>query len=238
MKKREICAIILARAGSRRLTSKNIINLYGSPLIAYTIRAARKSKYINRIICSTDSIAIASIAQKYGAEIPYIRPKKLALNKTTSIDSLIHVLNYLEKKQNYYPDIVVLLQPTSPLRTERHIDQAIELFYSKQPKSLVSVKKIKEYIYCLRVIVDGKLRSVGRKFPGKISDVGDYYCANGAIYIATQEIIQGLKTFWTNDTIPYIMDDVASIDIDTEFDLRTAEVFLNNRYLCNRKGLT
>jgi N-acylneuraminate cytidylyltransferase/CMP-N,N'-diacetyllegionaminic acid synthase len=230
MKKLEICAIILARGGSKRLPGKNVIKLAGKPLIAYTIEAAKKSKYITRIICSTDSKQIASEAKKFGADIPFIRPNHLSEDETPTMDSLIHVVKYLKKQERYVADIVVLLQPTSPLRLSKHIDEAIQMFGNEEAKSLISVREVKMN---LRTVINGKLvqlKDLESTIFKKNKEIErGLYCANGAIYISMTKNLLREKTFSTDNTIPYVMDDVSSIDIDNEFDYNLAEVYLNGQ---------
>ncbi|MFH0772178.1 MAG: acylneuraminate cytidylyltransferase family protein, partial [Candidatus Omnitrophota bacterium] len=204
MKKFEVCAVILARAGSRRLPGKNTTDFCGKPLIARTIEAAKNSRYIKRIICSTDSEDIAKISKRCGAEAPFIRPKELALDETSSVDSLLHALRYAAESENYFPEIVVLLQPTSPLRTSRHIDEALELFISKRPKSVVSVKRSKITPPYLKTLAGNKLVSLecAKKNCSNVRKADrDYYCANGAIYITSPETLRLCKTFWTDNTL-------------------------------------
>ena len=140
---KKFLAIIPARGGSKGIPKKNIKSLLGKPLIQYTIESALKSKYLDKIVVSTDDKKIADISEKLGAEIPCLRPKKLARDNTLILPVLQHMVNFLKKKENYNPFAIVLLQPTSPLRTVRHIDEAIELFL-KKPKadSLVSVMQV------------------------------------------------------------------------------------------------
>ena len=121
-----LLAIIPARGGSKRLPRKNILDLSGKPLIAWTIEAALNSKYIDRIVVSTDDQEIANISIKHGAEVPFLRPKSLATDDASSIDTVINVLGEIEIIDQHY-EYIVLLQPTSPLRTEIDIDKAIEL---------------------------------------------------------------------------------------------------------------
>src|SRR3989344_1132419 len=123
-KKKKILAIIPARGGSKGIPGKNIKLLAGKPLIAHSIEAARNSRFINRVIVSTDDEHIANAARKYGAEI-IMRPKELAEDKTPMDPVLQHAVEFLEK-ENYIPEAVMLLQPTSPLRTTEHINEAIE----------------------------------------------------------------------------------------------------------------
>ena len=137
MKNKKILAIIPARGGSKGIPRKNIKLLAGKPLIAYTIEAALKSKYLDRVIVSTEDREIAETSRHYGAEV-IKRPKILAKDKAKTIDVIFHLLNVLKEK-NYIPEIIVLLQPTSPLRIVKDIDKAIELFLKEKCESVVSV---------------------------------------------------------------------------------------------------
>tara|TARA_Y100001980_G_C14449958_1_gene234102 strand:+ start:196 stop:903 length:708 start_codon:yes stop_codon:yes gene_type:complete len=123
--KKKIVAIIPARAGSKELINKNIIHLNSKPLIYYTIKAAKLSKHVDKIIVSTDSIKIKEIAEKYGAEVPFIRPDSLSGDSATSEEVLTHAVKYLEKEEKYFPDIVVYLQITDVFRTKNMIDDCI-----------------------------------------------------------------------------------------------------------------
>ena len=123
----EVLAIIPARGGSKSIPGKNIYPILGKPLLAYTIESAKKSKLINRVIVSTDDPKIAEIAQKYGAEVPFTRPSKLAEDNTPDFPVFQHTLNWLEEKENYKPDIIVHLWATSPFRKDGDIDKAIEM---------------------------------------------------------------------------------------------------------------
>ena len=134
---KKILAVIPARGGSKGLPDKNILPLFEKPLISWTIEAALKSKYIDRCIVSTDSDAIAVIANRFGAEVPYLRRKNLAEDESSTDDVLIHVIKSLKEEF----DILILLQPTSPLRTERDIDGALNNFLDKEAEALVSVVK-------------------------------------------------------------------------------------------------
>lgn len=122
-----VCAIVPARGGSKRIPQKNIKLLAGKPLIAYTLEEAKKSKYIDRIVVSTDHEAVAGVAGQWGAETPFLRPAELAADDATDLQVFTHALEWLEQHEYYRPDVVVQLRPTSPLRTAEHIDSAIEL---------------------------------------------------------------------------------------------------------------
>lgn len=143
----EILAIIPARGGSKGIPMKNIISLAGKPLIYYSIKAAKDSKFITRIIVSTDNKKIGQIANKFGAETPFFRPKKISGGNASTNDAIQHTLNYLKKNESYVPDIVVLLQPTSPLRKSKTIDKAIRKFRKDKPDILLEISKIKSHPY-------------------------------------------------------------------------------------------
>lgn len=127
IKKYNVFGLILARGGSKRIPGKNIKDLCGKPLIWYTIDAAKKSKYLDRVILSSEDPAIIAVAKQYGVEVPFVRPKEFAEDTATDFPVFTHALEWLEKNENYKPDIVVQLRPTSPLRTAEHIDKAVEL---------------------------------------------------------------------------------------------------------------
>ena len=128
----EILAIIPARGGSKGIPKKNIRMVDGHPLISYSIQAALESKIINRIICSTDSKNIGNIAQKYGAEVPFLRPLELAQDNTSDLETFYWLLTELKDRENYNPEIIVQLRPTSPIRLRGQIDEAIDLIINNQ----------------------------------------------------------------------------------------------------------
>jgi len=136
-KDKKILALIPARGGSKGLPRKNIKPLLGKPLIAWTIEQSLASKYLDKVVVSTEDKEIAEISKKYGAEVPFIRPKELAKDDTPSIDVVLHAIDFLEKKELF--NIIVLLQPTSPLRTISDIDNSIEFLFSKNAQAIISV---------------------------------------------------------------------------------------------------
>ncbi len=139
-----ILAIIPARAGSKSIKNKNLIKIKNKPLIYYPIQTAKKSNFINRIIVSTDSTKIKKTAIKYGAEVPFLRPKKISGFLSKDIEYLKHCIRWLEKKDNYKPDFLVLLRPTTPFREKNIIDKAIKFFLKNKSDSLRSVSVSKE----------------------------------------------------------------------------------------------
>ena len=135
--KRCLC-VIPARGGSKRLPHKNIKNLCGKPLIQWTVEAGIGSKSIDRLIVSTDDLEIAEISKSCGAEVPFIRPETLATDSSSSYSVLEHAYQYLFEQGDYY-DYIIMLQPTSPLRTSNHIDEAVKLLKDKQADGVISV---------------------------------------------------------------------------------------------------
>jgi len=147
MKIMEILSIIPARGGSKGIPLKNIVPLNKIPLITYSIKSAKKSKLINRVVVSTDNQKIASIAKKYGADVPFLRPKKISKDNSSTQDSIVHTLDYLEEFEGYVPDIVVLLQPTSPLRNTNNIDKSIRKLKKEKSDIILEISKIKTHPY-------------------------------------------------------------------------------------------
>jgi len=140
--KKKIVALIPARGGSKRLPNKNILPLSGQPLISHSIKSAKASKYIDRVIVSTDSEAIAQVCRKSGAEVPFLRPQEIAGDKTSDYPVIAHALNWLEKEEKYFADIVVWLRPTVPLREKDLIDRCIETIVQKNTDSVRSVRNV------------------------------------------------------------------------------------------------
>ena len=224
----EVLAIIPARGGSKGVPKKNIRLLAGKPLIAYSIEQAKESKYISRAIVSTENEEIAEIAREWNAEV-IKRPKELARDDTPTIDVIIHVLDSLRKEEKYISDIVVLLQPTSPLRTSKDIDNAIELFLNNQNcLSLVSVTEFDHPPFWAMEIEENLLKPIfGEEyFRMRRQELPKAYRPNGAIFISTPRVLYEYKTFYTPKTIAYVMPPERSVDIDTEFDFLLAEFLI------------
>ena len=208
---KRILAIIPAREGSKGIVNKNIIDLNNKPLIAYSIEAAKESNYIDDVIVSL----------KYGAEVPFFRPKSLATDNSKTIDSIIYTINRLRDMGREY-DVLILLQPTSPMRTVKHIDESLSLFFKNNQESLVSVNQIDISPILVRTIKNGKLLSIlNQNSTVRRQDMDFYYKINGAIYInCINEVDENLS--FNDNVIPYIMDNTYSIDIDTIEDLQLA----------------
>lgn len=223
---KSILGIIPARRRSKGIPEKNIKLLNGKPLIFYTIKEALKSKFLDEVVVSTEDKKIAKIAKNYGAKV-IKRPRELARDTTPTIDVILHVLDVLEGK-NYKPDIVVLLQPTSPLRKADHIDSAIDLFLRKNCDFLVSVCQTKKPPHWWFKIERDYMKPIlSYKGPTKRrQDLPKTYIPNGAIYISTPEKLRKSSNYFNGRTVPYIMSLEESIDIDDELDFLLAEILM------------
>ena len=219
--KNKYLAIIPARGGSKRLPRKNVLDLCGKPLISWSIEAALKSKYISKVVVSSDDEEILNISSNFGVDI-IKRPYELANDTATTFDAIKHTINNLEKY-----DYIVLLQPTSPLRNENQIDEAIELLEEKKADAIVSVCEMDHSpLWSNTLPKDGNMNNFLRDevLNKRSQDLEKYYSLNGAIYICKTDKLLENKSFFLKDNIfAYIMDRKSSIDIDEEIDFLFAE---------------
>jgi len=224
--------LILARGGSKSIPGKNIKKLKGKPLIAYTIEAAKKSDYVDRIIVSTDDKKIADVAQEYGAEVPFLRPDELATDEVSSNEAIVHALDFLKKEQGYTPDYIINLQPTSPLRNSLHIDKAFNKFLKNKNDydSLVSVCEAFENPFWMQKIENDKLKPLMDDFStySRRQELPEVYQLNGAIYLSSYKSFIEYGSFYTDNILPFIMSKDKSIDIDNELDWNLAEILLED----------
>lgn len=225
-----ILGIIPARGGSKGVPGKNIKLLNNKPLIAYTIEEAKKSKYLNKVILSTDDKQIAEVGRKFGADIPFMRPHELAQDDSKAIDTYKFTLEKLKNDYNYQADILVVLQPTSPLRSHNDIDEAIELFLEKDADSVISMCEVEHSPYWYKNVndncqvkpfVDIKNHLANRQELPKV------YRPNGAVYVFKTNLIINNYDYYTENTYAYIMSQEKSIDIDTKLDFILAETLIN-----------
>jgi CMP-N-acetylneuraminic acid synthetase len=227
---KKLLAVIPARGGSKRLPRKNILDLAGKPLIAWTIEAALGSKYIDRVIVSTDDKEIATISKKYGADVPFMRPSELATDEAKSVDVAIHLLEKLKKIREKY-DYIILLQPTSPLRTTQNIDDSVELLQARKSDAVISVCKVEHSPLWCNLIPDDDLSNfLDHSILNKRSqDLEQYYRLNGAIYLCNAEKLKEEKAFFLkNRCSAYKMNRESSVDIDSRMDFLYASVCINN----------
>lgn len=226
--KEKILAIIPARSGSKGLKDKNIKMMNGKPLIAYTIEAAQNSKIFEDIIISTDSEKYAEIVKKYGGSVPCLRDKKLANDNAKSSDVILDILNRVEKKY----DSFIMLQPTSPLRTEKNIIEAYKMYLEKKANSVVSVCEMEHSPLWANILneerrMDSFLKGIDVN--KNRQELETYYRINGALYIANVEYFKKYQDFYYKDSYAYIMEKENSIDIDDELDFKIAEYLIKNK---------
>ncbi|MBW2554728.1 MAG: acylneuraminate cytidylyltransferase family protein [Deltaproteobacteria bacterium] len=230
MKDKKTLAVITARGGSKGIPRKNIRTLLDKPLIAYTIQAALQSRTLNKIIVSTDDETIAHVSEQYGAEVPFLRPKHLASDNATSLSVLQHAVRYLEEKECLLADIIVCLQPTSPLRSAEDIDQAVTLCLSSGADSVVSLCQVECHPYWMKKVVAGNvypLMEIDDEKYSRRQDLPPVYQLNGAIYVTRRKVLLEEKRLLGKHTLPYIMPRERSIDIDTPIDFKIAELILS-----------
>ncbi|WP_244958509.1 acylneuraminate cytidylyltransferase family protein [Pseudoalteromonas fuliginea] len=224
----KVIAVIPARGGSKRLPNKNVLPLQGMPLIAWTIEAAKKSKYIDDILVSTDDAKIANIAISHSAKVPELRPKELSTDNATTNDVILYTLN----KYGTDADIVVILQPTSPFRSHEHIDESLELLIDKSGTSVVSVTECEHPPLWANTLPDsGSMNNfLKRSSQFRSQDLQTFYRLNGAIYIyKIKELLDEKSMSYTNGTYAYKMQQKHSIDIDTKIDFDWAEFLLSDK---------
>lgn len=223
---KKILAIIPARGGSKGLVRKNILLLGNIPLIAWTINAAKNSKYIDRAIVSTDDNEISNIAKKYECEVPFIRPAELASDTAESASVVVHALNTIDSSF----DIIILLQPTSPFRGAGIIDAALEQFIQTKVKSLVSVtalNKSPEYLFYLNTR-NKRLSKIltSRHKVTRRQDSNPAYYLNGALYIFDRNYFLQNRCFIDKYTEAFVMEAQNSLDIDSKEDFNYAKFML------------
>lgn len=226
MNKKRIVAIIPARGGSKRIPQKNLKELLGKPLISYSIEAALNANLIDRVLVSTDHKEIARISKESGASVPFMRPPELAQDDTLMIPVIQHAVNFLEKNKEK-PDIIVMIQATSPLTTSKHIDEAIEKFLEEKMNSLASVKKVKERPEWMFERKEKKYSPFQEFTDARSQDLPELFCLNGAINIASYETLMKKGLLLDPDSVTcYVMPERESVDIDELQDFEIAEFLM------------
>ncbi|MCK5099983.1 MAG: acylneuraminate cytidylyltransferase family protein [Desulfobacteraceae bacterium] len=222
---KQILAVIPARGGSKGVHRKNIKIAGGKPLIAWVIEAAKKSKYIDRLILSSDDSEIISVAENFGCDAPFVRPAQLAQDRSTVSDVIIHTLHKIPDF-----DYIMLLQPTSPLILAEDIDGCIEFCINSNVKSVVSVTEPgKNPYWTFTMGADNKLVPVFEQkyFQQQRQELPLVYMPTGAIYIAESKWFLENKSFYSDSTVGYIIPRERSLDIDSELDFKVFEAIIS-----------
>ncbi len=229
-----VLTIVPARGGSKRITGKNKRPIAGLPLISWTLKACTTCEYIDEIVVSTDDAQIKEIARFEGVSRIHERPANLASDTSPTMETVIHIIKGLEREEKYF-DLIFLAQPTSPLRTSEHIYSAFDLLSDRYPASVIGVTKSphpKEWQGAIGEDGDMGTFRMSTRLDLPSQSFPASYVINGAIYIASREVLLKENTFFTSDNlIAFFMSRRDSIDIDTEFDFEIAEHLLLARSL-------
>ena len=223
----QVLGVIPARGGSKRFPRKNIYKLHGYPLIAYTIRAAQRSKLLTDYLVSSEDEEILDVARKYDAPTPFVRPPELAGDKIRNIDVVAHAMMYMESTKGIVYDILVLLQPTCPIRDPSHIDEAVSRLWQSDLDTAVSVKgPFKKRDPILKRIKNEVLE------PFCLTDDDErneaFYLYNASIYAVKRDYFVRNNKLISKKQIPIVMDALHSIDIDTPVDFLVAKTYLEH----------
>ena len=220
-------AIIPARGGSKGLPGKNIANLGGKPMIAWTIEAARDATFVTRVIVSTDDREIARVARAHGAEVPFLRPAELATDTARAVDAFIYTVNRMEKQDRLRADAICVLQPTSPLRSSGDVDAAITLFHEQRADSVISVTESAHPItWTRRVGPEGHLLELPELEHDPTDNRQAYETTvqlNGAVVVFDYPFLQAGRSYYSEKTYAYVMPANRSVDVDTALDLAFCE---------------
>lgn len=217
-------AIIPARGGSKRLPGKNIKDLAGKPMIAWTIEAALDSQVFDHVFVSTDDEKIAEVAKQAGAKVPFLRPSELATDEATTNDVVTHLVEWFESEYNQQVSTIATLQPTSPLRNAQHIKEAMYLMEKKTAKAVVSVCEVEYPIqFCNTLKKDGSMEGfIKPENLKRTQELEPYYRLNGAIYIFKKGYVGKLTDLYSKGTYAYVMGVRESVDVDTGQDYELA----------------
>ena len=221
-----LLSLIPARGGSKGIPRKNIRKLSGKPLIAWSIEAAQKSSFVDRIVVSTDDEEIAIIARSYGAEVPFLRPTELSRDDTPGIAPVLHALEQFPEVEQ-----ILLLQPTSPLRTTADIDGIVKMFREVQAPAAVSIcESSKHPNWMFSCGKDGTLSPfTDNPIATLRQDLPKVYTLNGALYLAKTDWIQQNRSFLSPETLGYVMPPERSADIDTLLDWEWVELLMSKK---------
>lgn len=229
----EILGLVPAREGSKGIPGKNLRLLAGKSLVARAVESGLQSRFLTRLVLSTDSSAIAEEGKKAGAGVPFLRPAELASDQTPTFEVVLHALCWLEQNEAYRPDIVVLLQPTAPLRQGRHIDEALALLIKSEARSVISVTPVPGHYspYWQFLVRDGNLCPFVDfvTVPPRRQELPSTYTRNGAIYAARTEDWRTGPLSYGDGCLPYIMPPEDSANIDSPEDLALAELLIARR---------
>lgn len=230
-KNKTFLAIIPARSGSKGLPNKNIKDLCGKPLIAWSIEVAKKSKYLDEIMLNTNSEKIANIARKFGVNVPFLRPENLAQDTSSTFDVIKHTIEFYKNELKKEFDFIVLLEPTSPLREVCDIDNAIEILLDNNlADSIVGISKTQGQnpVFLVRKNNNGFISGYANKnmLTVRRQDIEDIYFFEGTIYISKTDVLLQKQTFYHEKTLGYEVEKFKSLEVDDIYDFVMIEALM------------
>ena len=231
-----IVCIITARGGSKSIPRKNVLPLGGKPVIAWSIEAALQSPSVSRVIVSTDDEEIAEVSREWGAEVPFTRPAELAVDEAPHMAVMLHAIQWLESDQETLPEFILLLQPTSPMRTSEDIEAAVRIAVEQNADSVIGVTELTAHPYqARRTAEDGTLTEfiTNSPAPGTAStrrqEFPVAFRINGSIYLTRTKVLRDQETFEPPRTFPYVLPSHRSCELDEPWELHVANLIMENR---------
>ena len=229
---KSLLAIMPARGGSKGLPGKNIKEFCGKALIAWSIEVAETCSAIDRVVVSTDDDKLVDVVKKYGAEAPFERPAELANDAASTINVIFHTIDWLREHQNFRPKYILLLQPTSPLRTVEDIEGTIQTLKDKDAQAVVSVCETDHHPWWSNILSeDGNMKDfiMPKILNKRRQDLPKYYRLNGAIYLAATKYLRKRNGFFGPNTFAYEMPKERSVDIDSDLDFKLVSLLLQEK---------
>lgn len=227
-----ILGLIPARGGSKGVPRKAVRAMAGKPLIGWTVEAALAADRLDRVMVTSEDAEIIAVAREFGADVPFARPAALSADDTPGMEPVIHALSWLEREEGCLPTSVMLLQPTSPLRTADDIDAAIRLADERAADSVVSVTEAADHPWWTkRVDGEGRLHDFVEQAGDAVrrQELPDAFALNGAIYLARRKLLLRDRSWYFERTFAYVMPPERSLDIDTPWDFELADLVLRSR---------
>ena len=220
----EILCVIPARAGSKGIPGKNVVDFAGKPLVAWSIEAALAAPAASQVIVSTESDEIAAIARAWGAETPFARPQNLAQDHVHAVHSVLHALRWHEEVKGYLPQGAMMLLPTSPLRRARHVQQAAEMFLAQQASAVIGVVDLGKHMTNLRHLHGDRLERVAPEVSPNQQRQGTapLFGVSGAMFLARADLLIAQETFHLDGALGYVMSAQSAVDVNLPEDLHLA----------------
>jgi CMP-N-acetylneuraminic acid synthetase len=232
-----VLAVVPARGGSKGIPRKNLQLLAGKPLVAHAVDVARAARLVSRVVCSTDDAEIAEAARAAGAEVPFLRPADLATDASEDWPVFVHALEFLDTHEGWRPDLIVNLRPTSPLRTPRHVDDAIRLLIDTGADSVKAVCLARQHPHKMWLRAPGGGIEPFLKTPFRLdrgpdvprAELEDVYWQNGVVDVTRRQVILEQGVMIGKTVAGLVTEPLESIDIDTPLDLKLAELLMAQR---------